>query len=320
MHPKQRLQTFDLVAGTVVIGLVVLFWSITRAIALVQPADFSFNRQRPADSVPVAVPVDERPDLEADRLAAVEELKGQLDKILAGFKKAEPNDYGIFIKHLPSGTVASLGADQEFITASLYKPFAAVAALKLVEQGKLGLNQPIAEDGRTVKQCVTDSISLSDNPCGLALLNVTGLATNSGQAALKNQGYKATDLRGLYPVSTARDVARLFGVIHAGQDLAKSSRKLVMDVLLDQKVVDRWPAGLLPGAKLAHKTGDLEGYAHDAGLVLSEESGDYVIVVLSGPDSSGRLLDQRYVRFGELLKSVHKIMLKYGPPAAGQSS
>ena len=40
------------------------------------------------------------------------------------------------------------------------------------------------------------------------------------------------------------------------------------------------------GVEIAHKTADLDGYSHDAGIVFSD-GGDYILVILSGPWANG---------------------------------
>jgi beta-lactamase class A len=48
-------------------------------------------------------------------------------------------------------------------------------------------------------------------------------------------------------------------------------------------VNDRLPVGLDPDvASIAHKTGNLDGFVHDAGIVTTPDR-RYVIAVLSGP-------------------------------------
>lgn len=309
MYQKPKLLSFDLVAGMILLSLLTVLWSTVRALSLVQAEDFSLNIKPPSKSAAATIP---QPDKEALLQQNKDELASALDQVLAKFVKAEPNDFGIYIKHLPSGVVSQSAGDEQFITASMYKPFAAIDTLKLVDKGQLSLSQVIAEDGRTVEQCVWDAITVSDNPCGHALLNVSGLATNQGLSRLKADGFDSTDMRSEYPVSTAADVAKLFQHLYEADLLKPASNRLLLDALKNQKVNNRLPLGLPDDVKLAHKTGDLEGYAHDGGIVYSQITGDYLIVVMSGPDSS-RLLDTRYARFGDLTKSIHQVMVKYGP-------
>jgi beta-lactamase class A len=51
--------------------------------------------------------------------------------------------------------------------------------------------------------------------------------------------------------------------------------------LLAQEFNERIPAGLPPGVKVAHKTGDITAVAHDAAIVYPPNRSPYVLVVLT---------------------------------------
>jgi beta-lactamase class A len=116
-------------------------------------------------------------------------------------------------------------------------------------------------------------------------------------------------MRGLYPVSTAGDIAKLFSHIYRGDLLKPASNDYLLDALKNQTVNNRLPTGLPAGVSLAHKTGDLEGSAHDGGIVYSQTTGDYIVVVLSAADPSGRILAERYARFGDLTRDIHQLFV-----------
>jgi beta-lactamase class A len=53
-------------------------------------------------------------------------------------------------------------------------------------------------------------------------------------------------------------------------------------ILLRQEFNDRIPAGLPPGTRVAHKTGEITAVAHDAAIVYPRRSRPpYVLVVLT---------------------------------------
>lgn len=309
MFAKQSFVIFDVLIVGLVASVAISAWSVSRSMSLLAPLTSS--------TTPTIVPVPAEP---AADIISVEMVQAQntanynqeLSKVIADFVKAEPNDYGIVVKHLASGEVVSSNANDIFISASLYKPFVAIEALKLVDKGELSLDRRLAAaGGRTVKECIKDTISVSDNDCGHALLSVTNSRSADRLASLRTDGYAKTDLRGDYPTTSAQDVAHLFEQLYAGKLLSKNSNKLLLGALKNQQVADRLPTGLPDEADPAHKTGDLEGVVHDAGIIYSEEAGDYIIAILSGADDSGRNLSQRYARFGELTESIHQLMLKH---------
>lgn len=311
MFEKHKNHSIDIVILAVILNAALLTWALSRSYALVQEIDLSL----PATS---SAPVN-RTDISANAISPTAEtlqfeqmlsFHNQLTDTIKTFAKQEPNDYGIYVKHLSNGDIAATGETETFITASLYKPIVAMEVLRLVDQKQASLNEILpATENRTIKQCIADSITVSDNPCGRALRLRSQLGTEAGLRKLRDLGLSRTDLRGDYPVTTAKDIGIFYEQLYNGELLSKTSNKILLDAMLAQKINDRIPQGLPAGTKIAHKTGDLEGVAHDSGIVYSP-SGDYLIVILSGIDSSGRNLEVRYSQMAKLSVAVHSIMLE----------
>ena len=56
-------------------------------------------------------------------------------------------------------------------------------------------------------------------------------------------------------------------------------------LLKQQTLNDKLPKYLPENVEIAHKTGEIDRFSHDAGIVFFEK-GDYIIVVLSETDNS----------------------------------
>ena len=85
--------------------------------------------------------------------------------------------------------------------------------------------------------------------------------------------------------TTAADVARFFERARNGTLLGPGGEAASAELyaLLEaQQVDDRLPRGLPPGTPIAHKTGDRQHWAHDAGIVTLPGGGELLLVVLSG--------------------------------------
>jgi beta-lactamase class A len=101
---------------------------------------------------------------------------------------------------------------------------------------------------------------------------------------LHRDGFVSTSLAS--PQQTSADDIALFferardGTI-LGPDSGAESAELYQ-LLREQQVNDRLPTGLPPGTAIAHKTGDIRNWAHDAGVITTPR-GDVLLVVLSGP-------------------------------------
>lgn len=308
MHKKQKLSAFDIAAFIVFLTLAFIVWAFLQVFSLVKPVEFELETASAASGL-TAEAESERA-VGSQRMAA-EELRARLSAVLDRFATSQPNEFGIFVKHLDSGVSAEHNGQTSMVMASLYKPFVAVEALKLVDDGLLSLSQPLLADGTTLEECLEKTITVSDNPCGRALLRATNFASDYGLQKLRTLGYKHTDLRSYLPKTAPSDVAKLLESIYRGSGLSADAQYVILSALLGQQIDDRLARGVPDSVRIAHKTGDLEGYAHDAGLVLGQESGDYILVVMSGPDSSGRMLNQRYADFGRLASDIHKVMVDY---------
>lgn len=87
--------------------------------------------------------------------------------------------------------------------------------------------------------------------------------------------------RGLNNTTTARDLATLLLAIAAGKAASKSGTAAILGMLERQEFNDGIPAGLPPGTRVAHKTGEITATWHDAAIVTPPDGRPYVLVVLS---------------------------------------
>jgi beta-lactamase class A len=91
---------------------------------------------------------------------------------------------------------------------------------------------------------------------------------------------KAFD-KGLNNTTTARDLATILRAIEEGRAASPNATREMRAILLAQEFNERIPAGLPPGVRVAHKTGDITAIAHDAAIVYPPGRKPYVLVVLT---------------------------------------
>jgi len=85
--------------------------------------------------------------------------------------------------------------------------------------------------------------------------------------------------QGLNNTTTARALLLLLEAIAHGRAVDVESSRQMLAVLEKQTVNDRIPAGLPPGIRVAHKTGEITGVRHDAAIVFAHTP--FVLVVLT---------------------------------------
>lgn len=87
--------------------------------------------------------------------------------------------------------------------------------------------------------------------------------------------------QGLNNTATARDLATLLAAIEQGRAASARSTEAMRSILLAQELNGEIPAGLPPGTRVAHKTGQISGVLHDAAIVYPSGRAPYVLVVLT---------------------------------------
>jgi beta-lactamase class A len=199
----------------------------------------------------------------------------QLQEVIDTFAARQTVPFSIVAIDVASGARASHLSERVVPSASLYKLFVARELLRRIAQGTLLRDAPAHDGrGRTVDACIHDMIVVSDNACGVAGLRLVGGAALDDE--LHDEGFVSTSL-GSPQQTSADDVATFLQRVRDDDNDAE-----LYELLRAQEVDDRLPQALPPGTLIAHKTGDIRHYAHDAG-VITTPAGDVVLAVLSGP-------------------------------------
>ena len=87
---------------------------------------------------------------------------------------------------------------------------------------------------------------------------------------------------GLNNTTTARDLGVLFAALAQYRAASPAACRDMLEILGRQHFTEGIPAGLPPGARVAHKTGWIGGVVyHDAGVVYPASGSPYVLVVLT---------------------------------------
>lgn len=224
--------------------------------------------------------------------------KGELEKIVTTTIGSVPGTYAVVVKNLKTGEEFKFNSDKKFESASLYKLWVMAVVYKQIETRKLKADKVIKADVKDlneafriateeaelaeggiemgIESAVKQMITISHNYAALALTKEVGLS--NVQRFLKEEGF--ADSRTDPPITTAQDIALYFEKLYKGDLANEEYTQKMIDVLKGQKLNDRLPKYLPAKTKAAHKTGELNGFKHDGGIVFSEK-GDYILVILS---------------------------------------
>jgi beta-lactamase class A len=234
---------------------------------------------------------------------------------------------GVAFIDLQTGEQLALNDDSVFHAASTMKIPVMIEVLRRSQAGAFTLDQPVllinsfksladgsrfslepADDGDSslyqrvgqrvpvselMRLMITRSSNLATNQLielvgaahitqGAHTLGATGIQVLRGV-----QDLKAFDA-GLVNTTTARALATLLNEIERGRILSPASSAMMRDVLLAQEFNDKIPAGLPPGTRVAHKTGEITAVSHDAAIVYPTGRKPYVLVVLTRGVQDGK--------------------------------
>jgi beta-lactamase class A len=85
--------------------------------------------------------------------------------------------------------------------------------------------------------------------------------------------------QGLNNTTTARGLFRLMDALAQGRAVDRQASEQMVEILERQTFNDRIPAGLPPGTRVAHKTGEITRVQHDAAIVFAPRP--FVLVILT---------------------------------------
>ena len=173
------------------------------------------------------------------------------------------------------------------ISASLIKLFIMGCVYEQVEQGNL--------EHDAVYPLLVPMITVSDNDCANKLVRLLGDGdADVGMAKVNRwalmQGCGDTSMNrlmladnGLQNYTTTADCAAVLRMIYEGTCVTEQWSAEMLELLQDQQVCNRIPAGLPETAVCGNKTGDLIGLCcADIAIILTEQA-DYILCAICDP-------------------------------------
>jgi len=235
--------------------------------------------------------------------AAADTGAAPLGDAIAGAVASFSGIAAVVVADPTTGAAYETAAARVFPSASLYKLAVLVEAYRQAAVGSLSLDDQtitITDDDLTdggieidsgtpltVREALERMITVSDNSCARALVRL--LDTHNVNATARSIGLTDTRINTTLPqeertadynTTSAADLERLFNGLVRGTVVNAAASRSMLEVLGRQQINDRLPAGLPNGTPIAHKTGNLDGIAHDAGIITTP-FGPRVVVVLT---------------------------------------
>ena len=202
-----------------------------------------------------------------------------LEQQLSSLLSTKSSDVGIAALDLRTGESVSIKGDEPFPMASTMKIAVAAIYLAQVEHGRRSLDDRIS--GQSARALMERMIIRSDNHATDVLLRDIGgpraLQQWIEDNRLSNMRVDRTiaqllaakrDLWDVRDSSTPKAMVELLRRIDSGELLRPQSRAYLLDLMRRCATGKNRLKGLLPGGtQIEHKTGTLNGYVSDVGII-----------------------------------------------------
>lgn len=243
----------------------------------------------------------------------------KLEKVVKQELSGSKGAYAIAIKNLKTGESYYLDRNRQFEAASLYKIWILAETMNQIQKGKIKKDEVLKEEisvlnekfnissdsaeltegtiETTVAYAMKQMIVISHNYSALALTKKIGISNAKKFTA--DNGFKQTSL-GQPPKTTAYDTLLFFEKLYKGEIVSKEKSEEMVNIFKMQQLSDKLPKYLPEDTEIAHKTGELGYFSHDAGIVFGEKS-DYIIVILSNSSYPPGAED----KIGKISKAVY---------------
>jgi len=238
-------------------------------------------------------------------------LQSQVEALMARYKFLQP---GMFFLDLDTGNYLDINGDRVFPAASTIKLPILLAYFQDLDAGKVSLDETLvmrrdlmtngsgtmqykrAGTKFSARETVTKMITISDNTATNMIIDRLGGIAKLNQR-FRSWGLKDTVIRNLLGdfrgtnTTSSKDMVRLLALLTKEKLLSPSSQEQALEILHNTVTRTLLPAGLGPGADIAHKTGDIGFLIGDAGMITMPNGKRYlagIFVRRPYKDSRGR--------------------------------
>lgn len=233
-----------------------------------------------------------------ESLLKIKKSDSKLSEIIEPILENEKGEYSVFIENLSTGESFQLNSDKKMLAASLYKLWVMGSVYEKLSADGIKRKTVLSEEipklneafdiatesaelkegsiAMTVEQALYEMITVSHNYAALLLSRAVRLS--SVAEFMEENNYQHSSLNP--PTTNARDIAAFFKDLYEKKLVSMEASEEMLELLKQQEMDDRIPKYLPPETVIAHKTGELDGVKHDAGIVYSDK-GDYIIVLMS---------------------------------------
>jgi len=256
------------------------------------------------------------PDIITGNKITTENIEEIVSKNLEG----EKGTYSIIYKNLENGDEYFRNETKEYESASLYKLFVMAKTYEDLESGSISESTVLSDtverlnarfdiaseeaemtEGEftmTIDTALDQMITISHNYA--ALLLTTKLKTSEIKNFIKANGFTHTNFTAP-PRTTPADILLFYEKLYKKELVSLPASDEMLALLKKQELNDRIPKYLPKEIQVAHKTGELGGVKHDAGIVFTKE-GDYILIFMSDTNAPQHAAEVQAKISGEIFQ------------------
>jgi beta-lactamase class A len=185
-------------------------------------------------------------------------LRKQLNAIISTYPQYQ---LGVAVIDMSDGVIHTYGVQGKFVAASTGKILAAAAYYHYAERGLLSLTAPMG--GHTAVYQIHQMIQQSNNQSWALILGAIGNQRIHDYAAALGISYYRT-LNELSPAETAT----LLYLLYTGRLITTAHANQLLSYMQHTNYETLIPAAVPPTMTVFHKYGLLNGYLHDASILV----------------------------------------------------
>ena len=277
----------------------------------------------------------------AQRTSTDKKLTAKVQNLIKNFN----GEVGVYVKHLKTGKIVAINADELFPTASTIKIPIMVGVFDKIEKGELEYNKNLKIDKSRelykgdagilasladssnilLSQALMLSISVSDNSASLWLQQLAGTGTQIN-SLFNSYGFESTRVNSRTPgrekerdlygwgQTSPREMATLVEKIRKGEIVSQAASEEMYRVLGNMYLDHRSISQIPPYIKVASKTGSVNK-ARSEVVLVNAPHGDYVFAIYTKnqKDESWRQNNEGFV----LIRNLSALLWNHFEPKYG---
>lgn len=236
-------------------------------------------------------------------VAKTEDSKNvQIGELIYKYATNIKGDLSIYYKNITTDESVVMDPDRKYYMASLYKVILTLFILDEIKKGTTTLDTKIGSPSATLETMLNKIITESNNEYALVLAQKYGW--KEIETAMKQKlGIDFTFNQSLE--ANVKNIGLLFEEIALSLKVTSDESSYLLNLLKDQKKISKLPKYLPPNIYSHNKTGEFDGFSHDAGIFYTPKA-NYILVFMSKTNNPSETNEQMALMSKEIYEVLNE--------------